>query len=66
MFPGPYAAYSGRMMSGDYYKREEPLFKARLARKDAGIAKDLAKKSGFEKNGNNGVGYSNCSPVTLY
>ena len=23
MFPGPYAAYSGRMMSGDYYKRDE-------------------------------------------
>ena len=23
MFPGPYTAYSGRMMAGDYYKREE-------------------------------------------
>ena len=23
MFPGPYIAYSGRMMSGDYYKREK-------------------------------------------
>lgn len=23
MFPGPYSAYSGRMISGDYYKREE-------------------------------------------
>ena len=23
MFPGPYTAYSGRMMSGDYYKRDE-------------------------------------------
>ena len=23
MFPGPYVAYSGRLMSGDYYKRKE-------------------------------------------
>jgi 3-hydroxyisobutyrate dehydrogenase-like beta-hydroxyacid dehydrogenase len=23
MFPGPYTAYSNRMLSGDYYKREE-------------------------------------------
>lgn len=23
LFPGPYAAYSGRLISGDYYKREE-------------------------------------------
>lgn len=23
MFPGPYTAYSGRLTSGDYYKREE-------------------------------------------
>ena len=23
MFPGPYAAYSGRLTTGDYYKREE-------------------------------------------
>ena len=23
MFPGPYTAYSGRMMGGDYYKRDE-------------------------------------------
>ena len=23
LFPGPYVAYSGRMMSGEYYKREE-------------------------------------------
>ena len=23
MFPGPYTAYSGRLMGGDYYKRDE-------------------------------------------
>ena len=23
MFPGPYTAYSGRMLGGDYYKRDE-------------------------------------------
>ena len=26
MFPGPYTAYSGRLMSGDYYKRAEVRF----------------------------------------
>lgn len=48
MFPGPYTAYSQRMMSGDYYKREEPLFAVDLARKDARHAMDLAKTSGAE------------------
>jgi len=46
MFPGPYTAYSTRMTSGDYFKREEPLFAVDLARKDAGHAMELAKSSG--------------------
>lgn len=46
MFPGPYAAYSTRMLSGDYYKREEPLFAVDLARKDARHAKSLAEAAG--------------------
>lgn len=46
MFPGPYAAYSTRMLEGDYYKRDEPLFGVDLARKDARHALDLAKKTG--------------------
>ncbi|MCJ1253796.1 hypothetical protein MMC24_001610 [Lignoscripta atroalba] len=46
MFPGPYTAYSGRMMAGDYYKREEPLFNVNLARKDARHALNLAKAAG--------------------
>jgi 3-hydroxyisobutyrate dehydrogenase-like beta-hydroxyacid dehydrogenase len=46
MFPGPYSAYSTRMMSGDYYKRKEPLFAVDLARKDAGHAMALAKSAG--------------------
>lgn len=46
MFPGPYTAYSGRMMSGDYYKREEPLFAVDLAQKDARHAMALAKQAG--------------------
>ncbi|KAF2275759.1 uncharacterized protein EI97DRAFT_400128 [Westerdykella ornata] len=46
LFPGPYAAYSSRMLAGDYYQREEPLFQVDLARKDAGHALDLARKSG--------------------
>jgi 3-hydroxyisobutyrate dehydrogenase-like beta-hydroxyacid dehydrogenase len=48
MFPGPYTAYSTRMRSGDYYKREEPLFAVDLARKDARHAMELAKSSGTE------------------
>jgi 3-hydroxyisobutyrate dehydrogenase-like beta-hydroxyacid dehydrogenase len=46
MFPGPYTAYSTRMLSGDYYKREEPLFAVDLARKDARHAMALAKAAG--------------------
>ncbi|KAF2713911.1 6-phosphogluconate dehydrogenase-like protein NAD-binding protein [Pleomassaria siparia CBS 279.74] len=46
MFPGPYAAYSQRMLDGDYFQREEPLFHVDLARKDARHAKDLAKRTG--------------------
>lgn len=46
MFPGPYSAYSTRMLAGDYYKRDEPLFQVDLARKDARHALDLAKKTG--------------------
>jgi 3-hydroxyisobutyrate dehydrogenase-like beta-hydroxyacid dehydrogenase len=46
LFPGPYAAYSGRMLSGDYYKREEPLFAVDLARKDAKHAMNIAKSVG--------------------
>jgi 3-hydroxyisobutyrate dehydrogenase-like beta-hydroxyacid dehydrogenase len=48
MFPGPYTAYSNRMRSGDYYRREEPLFSAKLARKDAGHAMALAEKAGVQ------------------
>lgn len=46
MFPGPYTAYSTRMLSGDYHKREEPLFAVDLARKDARHAMALAKAAG--------------------
>ena len=51
MFPGPYVAYSNRLISGDYYNREEPAFQAKLARKDAKHAKDLAAKSGVQMKG---------------
>lgn len=46
MFPGPYAAYSTRMLSGDYHQREYPLFAVDLARKDARHAMSLAEASG--------------------
>ncbi|KAK3954588.1 6-phosphogluconate dehydrogenase [Pseudoneurospora amorphoporcata] len=48
MFPGPYAAYSTRMLTGDYYKRDYPLFTVDLARKDAGHAMRLAKEAGVK------------------
>lgn len=48
MFPGPHTAYSDRMRSGDYYNREQPLFSAKLARKDAGHAIALAERVGVE------------------
>ncbi|KAF1926393.1 uncharacterized protein M421DRAFT_422731 [Didymella exigua CBS 183.55] len=51
MFPGPWAAYSQRMLAGDYYKREEPLFHIDLARKDARHAKALADASGTSVKG---------------
>jgi 3-hydroxyisobutyrate dehydrogenase-like beta-hydroxyacid dehydrogenase len=40
------SAYSTRMLSGDYHKREEPLFAVDLARKDARHAMSLAKAAG--------------------
>jgi 3-hydroxyisobutyrate dehydrogenase-like beta-hydroxyacid dehydrogenase len=46
LFPGPYTAYSTRMMSGDYHKRKEPLFAVDLARKDAKHAMELARAAG--------------------
>ncbi|ROW05580.1 hypothetical protein VSDG_00423 [Cytospora chrysosperma] len=48
MMPGVYAAYSSRMLSGDYWKREEPLFQVDLARKDAGHARKIAEASGVK------------------
>ncbi|KAK3353043.1 NAD binding domain of 6-phosphogluconate dehydrogenase-domain-containing protein [Lasiosphaeria hispida] len=46
IFPGPYAAYSERMLSGDYFQREYPLFAVDLARKDARHALNLAEAAG--------------------
>ncbi|KAK5998185.1 putative oxidoreductase YfjR-like protein [Cladobotryum mycophilum] len=46
LFPGLYSTYSTRMLSGDYHKREEPLFAVDLARKDARHARSLAKSVG--------------------
>ena len=48
LFPGAYTFYSERMISGDYYKREEPIGFAQLARKDAGHAQRLAGESGMK------------------
>jgi len=48
MFPGPYTAYSNRLKSGDYYKRDEPLFAVDLAQKDAKHALDLAASTGVK------------------
>lgn len=48
IFPGPYTAYSNWMRSGDYHQREEPLFSAKLTRKDAGHAMALAERAGVQ------------------
>lgn len=47
MFPGPFAKYAERMCSGDYHKREEPLFAVDLARKDLRHASALASDAGM-------------------
>ncbi|KAF1946859.1 6-phosphogluconate dehydrogenase 2 [Clathrospora elynae] len=46
MFPGPYTTYSQRMLAGDYYQRDEPLFHIDLATKDARHAMSLAESNG--------------------
>jgi len=48
MFPGPYTAYSQRMLQGDYYQREDPLFHIELAQKDARHAFSLGQSSGAQ------------------
>jgi len=47
MFPGAFAKYAERMTSGDYHKREEPLFAVDLARKDLRHASTLASDGGM-------------------
>lgn len=47
MFGGPFAKYAERMTSGDYFKRDEPLFAVDLARKDLRHAANLAAESGM-------------------
>ncbi|PGH27949.1 hypothetical protein AJ80_00203 [Polytolypa hystricis UAMH7299] len=51
MFPGPYVGYSGRMISGDYFTLEEPLFAVDLARKDVRHAIDMAGQVGARMKG---------------
>ncbi|KAL2872668.1 uncharacterized protein BJX67DRAFT_369251 [Aspergillus lucknowensis] len=46
MFPGPFAKYAERMTTGEYYRREEPLFAVDLARKDLRHAANLAEGAG--------------------
>ncbi|KAI4191318.1 MAG: hypothetical protein LQ348_003539 [Seirophora lacunosa] len=46
IFPGPFALYSQRMISGDYYKREEPDVSIDMARHLAGEVLALAAASG--------------------
>lgn len=44
--PGPFAKYADRMIGGDYYQREEPLFAVDLARKDLRHAYGIAEGGG--------------------
>lgn len=56
MFGPPYSAYSNRMITGDYYTRDEPAFSAKLARKDYNHAKSLADTHGVQLKGLNVAG----------
>lgn len=47
MFPGPLPKYVERMQTGDYYKREYPLFQVDLARKDLRHVSSVAAASGM-------------------
>ncbi|EED20680.1 6-phosphogluconate dehydrogenase family protein [Talaromyces stipitatus ATCC 10500] len=47
MFPGPLPKYVDRMVTGDYYKREYPLFQVDLARKDLRHVTSVAEQSGM-------------------
>ncbi|KAE8149115.1 hypothetical protein BDV25DRAFT_130633 [Aspergillus avenaceus] len=44
--PGPFAKYADRMVTGDYYKRDEPLMAVDLSRKDLGHASSIASQAG--------------------
>lgn len=66
MFPGTCTAYSGRMMSREYYhKREEPLFAVDLLRKDARHATGVAEANGM-MNGDVEVADEHLSDVQSY
>ncbi|KAJ5753509.1 uncharacterized protein N7511_007662 [Penicillium nucicola] len=45
--PGAFAKYAERMVGGDYYTREEPLFAVDLARKDLRHAYSIAEQGGL-------------------
>ncbi|CRG86880.1 hypothetical protein PISL3812_03892 [Talaromyces islandicus] len=47
MFPGALPKYIDRMQTGDYWKREYPLFQVDLARKDARHVMSLAQDNGL-------------------
>ncbi|KAJ5554871.1 Dehydrogenase multihelical [Penicillium sp. DV-2018c] len=44
--PGAFVSYAERMIGGDYYKREEPLFAVDLARKDLRHVQGIAGEGG--------------------
>jgi 3-hydroxyisobutyrate dehydrogenase-like beta-hydroxyacid dehydrogenase len=46
IFPGPFAAYSTRILSGAYHRMDYPLFPVDLAKKDARHALSLAEACG--------------------
>lgn len=48
IFPGAYTGVAHQMLSGDYHKREEPLFAVDLARKDLRHARALTEGAGVK------------------
>jgi 3-hydroxyisobutyrate dehydrogenase-like beta-hydroxyacid dehydrogenase len=52
LFPNtPYVSYAQRMTSGEYHKRESPLFAIDLAKKDARHIMNLGKSVGVQMKG---------------
>lgn len=65
VFGAPYTAYSTRMLTGDYHKRDKPLFAVNLAKKDAQHAMSISQAAGA-KLSNVEIGQAHLAKVEEY